>query len=103
VLRFGQGSQQDELSLFGTVGTGATNVVCVRGGPLILLAVAPTGAAGTRVSFSKTTYRLGRHGFSWTGTRRIVGTNARIAAIAHRAGFDRLPFTGCAVARGRRL
>jgi len=103
LLRFHPAVYQDELSLFGTVGTGSTNVQCVQGGPMIVLGVAPTNAAGTRSALSKSVYGLGRNGFTLTRTRTIVGTEAHIYALAHGAGFDSLPFTGCTIARGRRL
>jgi len=103
LLRFHPALYRDELSLFGTTGTGSTNVHCIQGGTMIVLNVAPTNAAGTRSAFSKSAYRLGRDGFTRTGTRTIVGTDAHIYALAHRSGFDSLPFTGCTVARGRRL
>ena len=103
LLRFQPAVYQSELSLFGTVGTGSTNVRCLRGGALIVLSVSPTTATGKRFEFSRSTYRLGRHGFTRTGTRTVVGTDAYISALAQRSGFNRLPFTGCTVARGQRL
>ena len=103
LLRFHPAVYRDELSLFGTVGTGSTNVQCVQGGPMIVLGVAPTNGTGTRSVFSTSAYRLGHNGFTLTKTRTIVGADTHIYALAHRAGFDRLPFTGCTLARGRRL
>jgi hypothetical protein len=102
-LHFHPAVHQDEVSLFGTVGTGSTNVYCRRGGPMIVLGVAPTSATGKRFAFSKSTYRLGRYGFALTGTRTTIGTAAQVWALADRSSFDSLPFTGCTLARGRRL
>jgi hypothetical protein len=103
LLHFDPAVYRDELGLFGTVGTGSTNVHCQRGGPMTVLGIAPTSAAGKRFAFSESTYRLGRNGFALTRTLKVVGTDARILALAHRSGFDSLPFMGCTLARGRRL
>jgi hypothetical protein len=102
-LSFHPALYRNELSLFGTAGTGSTNVHCVPGGPMIVLGVAPTSATAKQLAFTQTVYRLGRDGFSSTRTHRVVGTGAHISALAHRSGFDALPFTGCTLARGRRL
>ncbi len=103
LLHFHPAVYLDELSLFGTVGTGSTNVHCQPGGPMIVLGLAPTSATGKRFAFSRSTYRLGRNGFALMGTRTTIGTDVQISALAHRSGFDSLPFTGCALSRGRRL
>ena len=93
----------EKLFLFGTVGTGDTNVRCRRGGPLIELGRSPTSAVGKRWRFDRTVYRL------VTGRFVIIGTAPRCRAPSTGCnalsewGFDVKPFTGCVVARGRRL
>jgi hypothetical protein len=94
---------RDELSLFGTAGTGSTNVRCLRHGPLIVLGMWPASASGKRLGFSRTSYSLHADSLTRTGTRATTGAPRRIDALAHRSGFDHLPFTGCTIARGRRL
>jgi hypothetical protein len=102
-LRFRPSMYEDELSLFGTVGTGVTNVRCVRGGPLIVLNEWPTSATGTRWSAARRTYRLVGGILLRATSRTITGPERRIATQARTWGFDALPFTGCTTARGRRL
>jgi hypothetical protein len=102
-LRFRPSMYEDELSLFGTVGTGVTNVRCLRGGPLIVLNEWPTSATGTRWSVARSTYRLARGLLLRTASRTITGSQRRATAQRRAWGFDALPLTGCTVARGRRL
>lgn len=94
---------QDELGLFGTVGTGDTNVRCARGGPMVLLSRGPTSASGRRWFISRSEYRLIKGHLSRARSRTVTSTMSRVHAIAHRWGMDAPPFTGCTVARGRRL
>jgi hypothetical protein len=103
LLRFRPRTYQDELPLFGTVGTGSTNALCVRGGPLIVLTTGPAGATGTRWSISRSEYRLIRDRLSQTRTRRVTSSRKNIESLADRWGMDDLPFTGCTIERGRRL
>ena len=91
------------LSLFGTVGTGDTTARCRRGGPLTVIGRWPTSASGTRWGLSRTDYRLSGGRFLQAGRRTTVGSQERIAALSHEWGADVAPFTGCIVARGRRL
>jgi hypothetical protein len=91
------------LPLFGTVGTGDTNARCLRGGPLILLAKGPTTASGRRWFISRSEYRLIKSRFWRTRTRTVRSSMRRVYALAQRWGMGALPFTGCTVARGRRL
>lgn len=93
----------DELRLFGTIGTGDTNARCRPGGPLIILGRGPTSASGRRWFVTRGEYRLiGQR--LWRTRSRTIRSSMRTAnALAHRWGMDALPFTGCTVARGRRL
>lgn len=93
----------EKLFLFGTAGTGDTNVRCRRGGPLIELGRSPTAATGKRWRFDRTEYRLAGDRFSIIGTRHAVVPRAQAATLSQSWGFDVNPFTGCVVARGRRL
>jgi len=102
-LRFRPSMYEDELSLFGTVGTGVTNVRCVRGGPLIVLNEWPTSATGKRRSAARSTYRLTGGILVRATSRTITGSERRVTAQGRAWGFDALPLTGCTVARGRRL
>jgi len=102
-LRFRPAMYEDRLSLFGTVGTGVTNVRCVPGGPLIVLAEWPTSAAGKRWFAGRSEYRLIGDLFVNTRRRTVMGSERQADAQAHSWGFDALPFTGCTIARGRRL
>src|SRR6266536_2563710 len=103
VLPFQPREYADELSLFGTVGTGVTNARCRRGGPLILLSVGPTSYTGKRWFFTRTEYRLAGGRLRKTRSRSITSMRERIEAFARARGFDALPFTGCVIARGHRL
>jgi hypothetical protein len=94
---------QYALPLFGTVGTGDTNARCVRGGPLILLGRGPTTATGRRWFLSRSEYRLIANRFWRMRTQTIRSSLRRVNTLARRWGMDALPFTGCTVARGRRL
>jgi hypothetical protein len=95
--------RRDRLSLFGTVGTGDTNVRCKRGGPLIVLGRSPTTATGTQWRFDRTDYRLAGDRFSVIRKRSTVVSEAETPTVSRRWNFDVKPFAGCAVARGRRL
>lgn len=103
LLRFHPRFYRDELGLFGTIGTGDTNVRCRRGGPLILLSRGPSSASGRRWLASRSEYRLSRGQLRRTRTRTVRTTMKRVYALAHRWGMDAPPFSGCTVARGRRL
>ena len=94
---------QDELGLFGTIGTGDTNVRCARGGPMVLLSRGPTSASGRRWFVSRSEYRLIKDHLSRVRSRTVRSTMRNVNALAHRWGMDALPFAGCTVARGRRL
>ena len=93
----------DELSLFGSVGTGVTNARCSRGGPLVVLGLGPTSHTGKRWSFTRTEYRLAGGRLRKTRSQTIRSSRRRIEGFAHAQGVDALPFTGCVIARGRRL
>ncbi len=103
LLRFHPRIYQDELSLFGSIGTGYTNARCRRGGPLILLSRGATSSSGRRWFASRSEYRLIGRQLWRTRSRTVRSSMQRANALAHRWGIDALPFTGCAVARGRRL
>jgi hypothetical protein len=102
-LRFHPHTPEDQLSLFGTVGTGSTYARCVRGGPLIVTGIWPRDSSGRRWSAQRSEYRLVGVGFWRIRTLTVKGTRRRIDKLAHRWGMDAAPFTGCVVARGRRL
>jgi hypothetical protein len=102
-LRFHPHTTEDQLSLFGTIGTGSTYARCVRGGPLIVLGIWPRDSSGRRWSAQRSEYRLAGGGFWRIRTVTVKGTTRRIDALARRWGMDAAPFTGCVVARGRRL
>jgi hypothetical protein len=93
----------DELSLFGSVGTGVTNARCSPGGPLVVLGLGPTSSTGKRWFFTRTEYRLAGGRLRKTRSRTIKSSPRRIESLARAQGFDALPFTGCLIARGRRL
>jgi hypothetical protein len=67
------------------------------GGPLTVMNMWSTGKKEQPSAFSQSTYRLGRDGFSLTGTKTTRGSNAAIAALANRAGFNQSSFRGCTV------
>ncbi len=103
-LRFHPRTPDDQLSLFGTVGTGGTYARCVRGGPLIVMGIGPRDTSGRRWSAQKSEYRLAGAGFWRIRTLTVKGTRRRIDALARRWRMGVVaPFTGCVVARGRRL
>jgi hypothetical protein len=102
-LRFHPHTYRDQLSLFGTVGTGVTNARCVAGGPLTVLSNWPNDANGTRWSLRRTEYRLAGGALRQTRVKAVEGAQRKIDALASRWGIDAAPFTGCVVARGRRL
>jgi hypothetical protein len=94
---------RNQLSLFGTVGTGVSNAPCIRGGPLTVLSTWPSDATGARWTLRRSDYRLANGGFQRINVQTNEGSRRKIDALAHRRGMDELPFTGCVVARGRRL
>jgi hypothetical protein len=102
-IRFRPAFNQDELDLFGTVGTGVTNAICTRGGPLVLVGEWPTSATGKRWTVARSSYLLRRGVLVRTGGLTVTTTKAAADVVAHRWGMDTLPFTGCVVRRGRRL
>jgi hypothetical protein len=103
-LRFHPRTPGDQLSLFGTVGTGSTDARCVPGGPLIVMGTGPTDSSGRRWSARRSKYRLTGAGFWRIRTLTVKGTRRRIDALGRRWGIGAAaPFTGCVVARGRRL
>lgn len=103
-LRFHPRTPDDQLSLFGTVGTGSTYARCVRGGPLIVMGIGPRDTSGRRWSGQKSEYRLAGAGFWRIRTLTVKGTRRKIDSLARRWRMGVVaPFTGCVVARGRRL
>jgi hypothetical protein len=102
-LRFHPHTTDDQLSLFGTVGTGSTYARCARGGPLIVVSIGPTDSSGQRWSAQRREYRLAGDRLWLTRTRTLKGSERRIDALVSRWGMNVAPFTGCVVARGRRL
>jgi hypothetical protein len=103
LLRFHPRRSQDQLSLFGTVGTGVSNARCVAGGPMVVITTWPKNPNGTLWSLRRSEYRLSGGGLWRMQTRTVDGTRHEIDTLAHRWGMDAAPFTGCVVARGRRL
>jgi hypothetical protein len=93
----------DELSLFGSVGVGVTNARCRRGGPLVVFGISPTSYSGKRWYFSREEYRLRNGLLQRTSSTTKTVSRERINALAWQHGLDALPFTGCTIARGRRL
>jgi hypothetical protein len=93
----------DELSLFGSVGVGVTNARCRRGGPLVVVGIGPTNYSGKRWYFSRTRYRLTNGLLQLTSSTTTTVPRKKIDALARQSGIDALPFTRCAIARGRRL
>jgi hypothetical protein len=93
----------DELSLFGSAGTGVTNARCRRGGPLVVFGISPTSYSGKRWYFSSEEYRLKSGLLQRTSMSTITVSRERVHALARQHGLDALPFTGCTIARGRRL
>jgi hypothetical protein len=102
-LRFHPHTTEDQLSLFGTIGTGSTYARCVRGGPLSVMGISPRDSSGKRWSAQRSEYRLAGAGFWRIRAVTVKGTTRRIDALARRWRMDAEPFTGCVVARGRRL
>ena len=102
-LRFHPRTDRNQLSLFGTVGTGVTTARCAAGGPLTVLNNWPKDPNGTRWSLRRSEYRLGGGALRRTRVRTVEGARRKIDALARRWGIDAAPFTGCVVARGRRL
>jgi hypothetical protein len=103
-LRFHPRTPDDQLSLFGTVGTGSTYARCVRGGPLIVMEIRPRDSSGRRWSAQRSKYRLVGAGFWRIRTLTVNGSRRKIDALARRWKMGVVaPFTGCVVARGRRL
>jgi len=93
----------DELSLFGSVGTGVTNARCRCGGPLVVLGIGPMSYSGKRWYFSRTEYRLASGQLHKTSSSTTKAARAKVYSIAKEHGMEALPFTGCVIARGRRL
>ena len=102
-LRFHPRTHRDPLTLFGAFGTGVTTARCVGGGPLTVLSTSPNDPNGTRWSLRRSEYRLGGGALRRTRARTVEGARRKIDALARRWGIDAAPFTGCVVARGRRL
>lgn len=101
-LHFRPRTYLDELSLFGSVGTGQTYARCLPGGPLMLLGMGPT-RSNRRWIVVRSRYRLTGQQFRLTRSR-TVRTSARGALqLAHRWRIPVVPFSGCIVDRGRRL
>jgi hypothetical protein len=103
LLPFRPREYADELSLFGSVGLGVTNARCRRGGPLVVIGIGPTSYSGKRWYISRTQYRLTKGLLQRTSSTTTKGSRKKIDALARQTRMDALPFTGCAVARGRRL
>jgi hypothetical protein len=103
VLPFRPRVYADELSLFGTVGTAVTNARCHRGGPLVVFGISPTSYSGKRWHFNSEKYRLTNGLLQRTSTSSTTVSRDKIYPLARRQGIDALPFTGCTIARGRRL
>jgi hypothetical protein len=93
----------DELSLFGSAGTGVTNARCRRGGPLVVFGISPTSYSGKRWYFSSEEYRLTNGLLQRASSTTTTASRKRINALARQHGLYALPFTGCTIARGRRL
>jgi hypothetical protein len=89
--------------LFGTVGTGDSNVRCSRGGPLVVLSKWPLSPTGRRWGVSRWMYRLAGANFRVVGGTIVARTRDAAFALATRWGMSAAPFTGCVVDRGRRL
>jgi hypothetical protein len=103
LLPFRPREYADELSLFGSVGVGVTNARCRRGGPLVVVGIGPTSYSGKRWYFSRTQYRLTNGLLQRTSSSTTTVTRKRIDALARQNRMEARPFTGCAIARGRRL
>jgi hypothetical protein len=92
--------RRGDLSLYGSVGTGVTDVWCERGGPLRVRQVWPTDAQGSRWAFSTTTYRL-------RGTRFVpvaaATSHGSRDGVWKRADPGRPQFGGCALATAARF
>ena len=102
-LAFSPKENSDELTLYGSLGTGVTSVRCRSGRPLTVLGKGPASASGTRWRFDRTDYRLIAGRFVRFSKRTTVAPEADVAKVSRRWRLDVEPFTGCAVARGRRL
>lgn len=100
---FHPGVPEDQLSLFGTAGTGSTYARCARGGPLFVVSIWPTYSSGKPWAAERREYRLTGGRLLLTRTRTVKGSERRIETLASRWGTRAAPFTGCVVARGRRL
>jgi hypothetical protein len=62
------------------------------------------GPLSRRRSFiSRSEYRLADDRFRAIHTRIVTSSMTRVGALAGRWGMNTPPFTGCIVARGRRL
>jgi hypothetical protein len=90
LLPFQPREYADELSLFGSVGTGMTNARCSRGGPLVVLGLGPTSHTGKRwSSYNASTNRytfLAATAKAWAGTCRDLVAMCR-DGTTHRARF----------------
>jgi hypothetical protein len=102
-LRFAPKLFADQLALFGSAGTGDTNARCRWGGPLVVLTRSPTSASGKRWRFDRTEYRLAHDRFTISRKRSTVVPTREAGKLSRRWGFHVEPFTGCVIARGRRL
>jgi len=103
LLRFHPLAYRNRLILFGTIGTGVTSARCVTGGPLTVIGTWPKDPNGARWSVRRSEYRLTGDSLWRTRARRVDGSRLEIDTLARRWGIDAAPFTGCVVARGRRL
>jgi hypothetical protein len=92
-----------DLDLFGTVGTGDTEARCLRGARLILTFRESTDGSGKRWRYSRWDYALRAARFVRVAVRSAIVPNARLAAADHAWRVDAPTFSGCLVARGRRL
>jgi hypothetical protein len=102
-LRFRPRKYLDELSLFGSVGTGQTYARCSRGGPLMLLGIGPTDYSGQRWIVVRSQYRLAGPRLGLTRRRTVRTTSGGAMRLADRWGISALPFSGWTIRRGRRL
>jgi hypothetical protein len=93
----------DELSLFGPAGVGVTNARCRRRGPLEVFGMSPTSYSGERWVFFRTWYRLTNGFLQRTSSSTATVSRDRMYVLARQHGLGALPFTGCTIARGRRL
>lgn len=91
------------LSLFGTTGTGDTEVRCRRGGPLIVSGVYALDPVGHRWRLDRTDYALVRARFRVVRRSSLTFLDVQRERVARRARLSVPPFSGCTVARGRKL